>query len=131
MEEAITLDELMLKLPLERRERLEREAQEEIALEMTLREIRKNRDLSQESLADLLGWRQGEISRLERKHDFYLSTIRRYIEALGGELELIAVFPDCEPIKIEQLGDLDSSKLNRRVAKKRRIATKGKAQKIS
>ena len=50
--------------------------------------------------------RQGDVSKLERRADAYLSTLRRYIEAMGGQLELLASFPDRPPVKIVHIGDL-------------------------
>ncbi|MBZ0187634.1 MAG: hypothetical protein K8F91_15410, partial [Candidatus Obscuribacterales bacterium] len=47
------------------------------------------------------------LSKFERRTDAYLSTIRRYVEAMGGTLELIATFPDTGPVKIGNIGDLD------------------------
>jgi transcriptional regulator with XRE-family HTH domain len=73
---------------------------------MTLRELRKARELSQETLAEILDWRQGDLSKFERRADAYLSTIRRYVEAMGGRLDLIASFPNMQPVKVVHIGDL-------------------------
>jgi len=102
-----THDEYMQKLPASRREKIQARAKELLAEEMTLREMRKARELSQETLADLLGWRQGDLSKFERRADAYLSTIRRYVVAMGGTLDLVATFPNRRPVKIVQIGDLD------------------------
>jgi DNA-binding XRE family transcriptional regulator len=63
-------------------------------LEMDLRAVREMVGLTQEMAADAIGVSQGELSRMERRPDYHLSTVRRYIESLGGELELRAVFKD-------------------------------------
>lgn len=101
-----THDEYMQKLSPERRAKIEARAKELIAEEMTLRELRKARKLSQETLAKLLEMRQGDLSKFERRADAYLSTIRRYVVAMGGTLDLIATFPDAPPVKIVHIGDL-------------------------
>ncbi len=59
-----------------------------------IRDARKHRALTQVQLADTLGISQGNVSRLETRSDVYLSTLRSYVEALGGQLEIAAVFGD-------------------------------------
>lgn len=66
-----------------------------------LSELRAQRNLTQQDVADSLNASQANISRIEHEDDLYLSTLRAYIEALGGELELSARFPDGEVIKVE------------------------------
>lgn len=66
-----------------------------------LREIRKARELTQAELGLRLGMDQSEVSRLEQRTDLLLSTLRRFVAATGGELHLIATYPDSEPIDIE------------------------------
>jgi len=75
--------------------------------EMPLQELRQARSLSQEQLAKILRIKQGSVSKLERRTDMYISTLRSYLKAMGGELEIIAHFPDGD-IKIDQFEDLDS-----------------------
>jgi DNA-binding XRE family transcriptional regulator len=65
-----------------------------------LSELRAQRNLTQQDVADSLNASQANISRIEHEDDLYLSTLRAYIEALGGELELSARFPDGEVIKV-------------------------------
>ena len=62
--------------------------------EMALDDLRRARQLTQESLARTLNVNQAAISKMERRADMYLSTLRAIIEAMGGELVLQAVFPD-------------------------------------
>jgi ribosome-binding protein aMBF1 (putative translation factor) len=62
--------------------------------QLPLLELRKARSLSQEQLAKELQTTQGEISKIEHRTDMYLSTLRNYVEALGGELDIIARFKD-------------------------------------
>lgn len=75
-------------------ERASRVAAMEAAIEraLVLGELRERRSLSQASLAEALGTSQARVSQLESQSDLYLSTLRRYVEALGGELEVAAVF---------------------------------------
>lgn len=100
-----THDDYMKKLSPERRKKIEARAKELMAEEMTLRELRKAREYSQITLAEILGMRQGDISKLERRADVYLSTIRRYVEAMGGRLDLVASFPNRPPVKITHIGE--------------------------
>lgn len=83
------------------RERVDRRVRETI-LEMTLRELRRRgRGVTQTELAELMKVTQGAISQLEGRRDVLLSNLAHYIQALGGELELIAHFPDAE-VRITQ-----------------------------
>lgn len=71
---------------------------------MPLPEVRKAIGMTQAELADTLETGQGTVSKLERAADMYLSTLRKYVEALGGELHLVASFPEGRRIEIERLG---------------------------
>jgi len=64
----------------------------ELREEMTLEELRSARELSQEAVANVLEVGQPAVAKLERRHDMHVSSLRRYVEALGGELELRARF---------------------------------------
>lgn len=81
---------------------------EEMVREMPLHELRAARRLSQETLAEVLKTRQSSISKIERRADMYVSTLRRYIEAMGGHLEITAQFPD-GTVRITQFEDIDAS----------------------
>lgn len=72
---------------------------------MPIAEVRQARRMTQVRLAEVLGVNQGAISKLEKRSDMYLSTLRSYIEAMGGQLEIRAVFPDGE-IMLEQFRDI-------------------------
>lgn len=67
---------------------------------MTLQEIRKHKNITQEDIANLLGIKQENVSRMERREDIRLSTLTDYIEALGGKINISAVFPDNNEIQI-------------------------------
>ncbi len=63
--------------------------------EMPLSVLRTARGLTQQEIAHILGTTQASVSRMERREDVHLSSLRRYVSALGGELEVTARFPDC------------------------------------
>ncbi|CAN5449138.1 XRE family transcriptional regulator [soil metagenome] len=74
---------------------------------MELNELRRARNLTQEELANRLGVRQTNVSRMERRGDMHISTLREVIEAMGGELEITARFPDGE-YRIDQFARVES-----------------------
>lgn len=74
--------------------------------EMPLQELRRARGLSQATLAETLHVQQGSISKLERRTDMYISTLRSHIQAMGGDLEIIARFPDGE-VRISNFEQVD------------------------
>jgi DNA-binding Xre family transcriptional regulator len=81
-----------------RRERVEAQTQALLAV-VKLAELREARQATQQELAQALEMTQANVSRIEHEDDIYLSTLRRYVEALGGQLEVHAVFPD-ETVKV-------------------------------
>lgn len=97
------LQDLMNTLPPERRAKVEERATALIAEEMTLRDLRKARDLTQECMAELLGMGQDNISRLENRADMLLSTLRSYVGAMGGSLDLLVRFPDRPTVSLSAL----------------------------
>jgi len=74
---------------------------------MPLQELRHARNLSQEQLAQTLSIRQAAVSKLEKRTDMYISTLRNFIKAMGGELEIIAKFPD-GAVRINQFEDIET-----------------------
>lgn len=86
-----------------RREKVEARARDLIAEEMTLRDLRKARDLTQTRMAEALGIGQDGVSRLEKRSDLLLSTLRSYVAAMGGSLDLVARFPDRPPVIVSGL----------------------------
>lgn len=97
--------ELYDQIPEERRVRIEARVQE-AQRELPLHEIRRARSLTQVQLAEEMGASQGEISAIERRADHYVSTLRRYVSAMGGELEIVARFPNGEAIKIQRFEEI-------------------------
>ncbi len=94
------LDEVIAALPKERQQRVEARAME-LA---TLKDLRLAAQQTQAQLAVKLGVGQDTISRLEKRSDMLLSTLRHYVESMGGTLELVAQFPNRPPVVIEHLG---------------------------
>jgi len=85
--------ELAAKMSPERRARIEKEVKKTLT-EMRLEELRNARGLSQKMLAEALHIQQPAIAKLEKRTDMYISTLRSHIRAMGGDLEVIARFPD-------------------------------------
>ena len=85
--------ELQARMPREARVR-SKEAAKKMISEMGLAQLREAMDLTQESLADTLHVRQASISKMERRSDMYISTLSKIIEAMGGELQIIANMPN-------------------------------------
>ena len=75
---------------------------------MTLRELRKARKLTQVRLASRLGITQDGVSRLEKRSDLLLSTLRETVEAMGGNLSLVAQFPDRAPVVLSGIVEDES-----------------------
>jgi DNA-binding XRE family transcriptional regulator len=94
----ITLKDKMKELSPAQRKKVAARAAELIAEEMTLRELRHARQLTQVKMAKTLGVTQDSVSRLEKRSDLLLSTLRKTIEAMGGNLSLVAEFPDRAPV---------------------------------
>ena len=103
----ISHDDYMKKWKSEQRAKVQEMALQLIDEEKSLREIRKARECSQTELAQKMGMNQGDLSKFERRTDMYLSTVRQYVEALGGTLELVANFPDTGAVKIAHVAGLN------------------------
>lgn len=101
---ARNFDELRKKMTPESQARVAARVREELA-KIPLYQLRSAREMTQTRLAELLGMDQGNVSRLEQRTDMYLSTLRSYIEALGGKLEVRAVFPEGD-VEIDLLNKL-------------------------
>jgi len=105
---ATSFRKLREKMDPERQERI-RKRTEEMLAELPLQELRQARALSQQELAEVLGLNQATISKLERRTDMYLSSLRRFVEAMGGELEISAKFPEGK-VLIQLFEDLEGEK---------------------
>ncbi|TSA11503.1 MAG: helix-turn-helix domain-containing protein [Comamonadaceae bacterium] len=93
------LEQLMADLPAKRPAAIEARA----GNLATLKDLRRAAQQTQQDLAAALGVGQDTISRLEKRSDMLLSTMRRYVEAMGGTLELVAQFPNRPPVVIDHL----------------------------
>ena len=99
--------ELRAQMPPQALERAQAQAQGMLK-EMALQELRQARGLSQKMLAELLHVQQPSIAKIEKRTDMYLSTLRSHIEAMGGELEIVARFPDGS-VRISNFSDLGNA----------------------
>ena len=103
MRKLVAVDDVIASLPKERQKAIKTRGNELLARverRMTLGEIRKGRKISQAKMAEVLGIGQMQISRLEKRKDPRLSTMQRTVAAMGGQLTMIATFPDQEPVVI-------------------------------
>jgi DNA-directed RNA polymerase specialized sigma subunit len=91
-----------------RRKKIEARAQQLIAEEMALRDLRKAHHRTQTSIAKELGISQDGVSRLEKRSDLLLSTLRSYVEAMGGNLRIVAEFPDQPPVTLTGFSDIEN-----------------------
>lgn len=96
------LENVLSALPAKRQSKITRRAAE-LA---TLRDLRVAASQTQADMAQALGVRQDTISRLEQRSDMLLSTMRRYVEAMGGQLEIVATFPNRPSVKLAHLADI-------------------------
>ncbi|BAK67584.1 MAG: helix-turn-helix domain-containing protein [Sphingobium sp.] len=98
--------EIMAALPEERRRRIEARAQELVAEVEGLKALRQLAERSQEQIAETLGVKQPSVHKIERQTDLYLSTLRRFVEAAGGKLELRVELPGKGVLHLTGVGDL-------------------------
>lgn len=97
--------ELQAKMDPERRARVEQRVQKALQA-MPLERLRDARELTQAQLAQVLKVSQGAVSKVERRTDMYISTLRSYVRAIGGDLQIRAVFPEGD-VLIDQFEDLN------------------------
>lgn len=103
-----TLDEVLDALPKSRRARIDRrfrELQDEVE---SLQQLRRAAGRAQIDIAAALRIKQPSVSKIEKQTDLYLSTLRSYVEALGGKLDLVVRLPAHRPLRIRQLGQVTS-----------------------
>ena len=103
----VNVEDKIRKLSPSQRKKVEARAAELITEEMTLRELRKARKLTQVRMAKQLGITQDSVSRLEKRSDLLLSTLRKTVEAMGGSLSLVAQFPDRAPVVLAGIAEDD------------------------
>lgn len=126
-----TLEEMMKEVSPARRKKIERRAAQLITEEMSLRELRRAHKLTQERIAEALRIGQDQVSRLEQRSDLLISTLRSYIEAMGGTLTLLAEFPRRKPVVLGGLAVLaqnpsdSSTSGSSRFARKKSVSFSG------
>jgi transcriptional regulator with XRE-family HTH domain len=115
-----TLEEVMQSLPEDRRQGIEARAQDLLQEIEGLRALRTLADRSQEQIADVLGIKQPSVHKIERQADLYLSTLRRFVEAAGGTLELRVNLPGRGTLRLNGIGDIRDPAGEPRAAEGRR-----------
>ena len=121
----VTLEQILQAMPEERRRRIEKRAAELIAEELNLRELRRLRKLTQARLSRKLKIGQEGVSRIEKRTDLYISTLRSYVEGVGGKLSLVVELPDRPPVILSGLGLDDGAQVRKKGTKS---STKSKAK---
>ena len=104
---AVNVDDKIKKLNPVQRKKVDARAADLMDEEMTLRELRHARKLTQVRMAKKLGITQDSVSRLEKRSNLLLSTLRKTVEAMGGTLSLVAEFPDRTPVVLSGIGEDD------------------------
>jgi predicted transcriptional regulator len=105
----VPLKDVMDALPPKRRAALDRRFKELVNEVESLRELRRLSRKSQAKIAKKLKISQPAVSKIERQTDMYLSTLRSYVEAMGGELDVIVRLPNRAPVKVKSLEDVDGA----------------------
>src|SRR5437016_10527215 len=101
----VNVNEIIRKLSPAERKKVEDRAAEIIAEEMSLRDLRKARKLTQARIAKRLGITQDSVSRLEKRSDLLLSTLRKTVKAMGGDVRIVAEFPDRAAVVVSELSE--------------------------
>jgi predicted XRE-type DNA-binding protein len=104
-----TLDQVIAELPPERQEHIEARYQELRQEVESLRELRQIAGKAQLDIATALNIKQPSVSKIEKQADMYLSTLRSYVEAVGGELDLVVRLPKRPAFRLQRLGDVFKS----------------------
>ena len=104
-----TLKDMIDDLPADQQDAVASRANELIAEELTLQDLRKAQNLTQKRMAELLGIGHDNVSRMENRSDMLLSTMRSYITAMGGELDLIVRFPNRPAVALKSLFDTNET----------------------
>lgn len=125
-----TLNDVVAALPEARRARVEARARELIEEVESLSELRRMAGKAQVDIAAALRVKQPSISKIEKQADMYLSTLRSYVEAIGGKLELVVRLPSRAPVRIEHFGDVAPSVSagSRKVTAKRQTKRRASAR---
>ena len=103
-----TLNDKMAEFSESRRQKIDARAAELAAEEMSLRDLRRAHRLTQACVGKALKIGQDGVSRLEQRSDLLISTLRNYVEAMGGDLQLVARFPDRPAVAVTGLAGIES-----------------------
>ena len=101
------VNDIIKRLPPARRRQVEARAKFLIEQEMTRQQLRRALSRTQVDVAKRLKITQDGVSRLEQRTDLLISTLRKYVEALGGQLSIVAEFPDHAPIRLSGIAEED------------------------
>ena len=104
---SVNVNKIIRKLNPAARKKVTDRAAEIIAEEMSLRDLRKARKLTQARVAKTLGITQDSVSRLEKRSDLLISTLRKTVKAMGGDVRIVAEFPDRAPVVLSELSEED------------------------
>jgi transcriptional regulator with XRE-family HTH domain len=124
----VSLEKMLATESEEFRQSVKQRTAELIAEELNLREMRRLRKLTQARLSKRLKIGQEGVSRIEKRTDLYLSTLRNYVEGVGGKLSLVVEFPDRAPVVLSGFGEgSEASKPKKQTAKRRKRPARSKA----
>jgi len=104
------VNDIINKLTRAQRRKVEARAVQLIAEEMTLQELRRARKITQQKMAKSLNIGQEGVSKIERRSDLLISTLRKTVEAMGGSLSLVAEFPDRDPVVLSGIAEDEPTK---------------------
>jgi transcriptional regulator with XRE-family HTH domain len=102
----VSLDEVLARLRSDEREAVAARTADLVAHEMSLRDLRKALGKTQVAMADRLGIKQENVSRIEQRSDMLLSTLNNYLRSMGGRLRLVAEFEGRPPVELTGLADV-------------------------
>jgi predicted transcriptional regulator len=105
----VPLKDILKSLPPKRRAALDRRFKVLVNEVESLKELRRLSAKSQTKIAKILKISQPAVSKIEKQTDMYLSTLRSYVEAIGGELDIIVRLPNRDPVKVISLEDIDAA----------------------
>jgi len=113
----VSLEEMLSRESEEFRRSIEQRTAELISEELNLREVRRLRKLTQARLSKKLKIGQEGVSRIEKRTDLYISTLRSYVEGVGGKLKLVVELPDRPPVILSGLGEDRAKKTSKKKAR--------------
>ena len=105
----VPLKDVLDALPPKRRAEIDRRFKELVNEVESLKELRRLSAKSQARIAKTLKISQPAVSKIEKQTDMYLSTLRSYVEAIGGELDIIVRLPNRRPVKVKSLEDIEAA----------------------